>query len=90
MFSIDKIELAKVKKSVLNKMYYEENKHQNHRASLLCAVQHKGRVPKLASIEKYNITIEELVPKWRAYCKSHDDIRPLKILKFQTLVMNMI
>ena len=88
----DKTEAARARKRVQNRHFYEEHKEQNHRASLLCAIEHKGRVPKLVSVEKYNILIEELVPKWRAYCasKPREEIRPIKIMKMQTLLLNMV
>ena len=89
---LDKIETAKLKKQAQNRLFYEDHKNENHRASLLCAVQTRGRVPKLQSIQKYNIEIAELVDKWRHYCASRprEEIRPLKILKMQALIMNMV
>ena len=82
----------KIRKQMNNRKFYINHKDENHRSSLLCAVQKKGRVPKLESVTKYNIEIGELVNRWRAYCQSRprDSIRPLKILKFQTLLLNMV
>ena len=88
----DKIEMAKLRKKEADKKYYDTHKFANHRAAVLLAVKHKGRVPKLQSIQKYNIEIQELVDKWREFCatKNREDIRPLKIMKFQALLLNMV
>ena len=88
----DKIEMAKLRKKEADQKYYDTHKYANHRAALLFAVKKKGRVPKLQSIQKYNIDVAELIGKWREFCatKNREDIRPLKILKFQALLLNML
>ena len=75
-----------------NKKYYSLNKNNAHKLSLLFAGKTRGRVPNLKTVEKYDITIAELVEKWRIYksTKSHDEIPPLKIMKLQALILNMI
>ena len=44
-------------RSAANKKYYEANKFQSHRSSLLNNVKSKGRVPFLKSVKHYNISI---------------------------------
>ena len=74
---------------ISNRKYYEKNKSKSHRSSLLYAVKLKGRIPSLASVQKYDIDIKELVCKWREYmyCK---DVSPVRLMKFQCLLINMI
>ena len=76
---------------ISNRKYYEKNKSKSHRSSLLYAVKLKGRIPSLASVQKYDIDIKELVCKWRAYCKDLlVDVSPVRLMKFQCLLINMI
>ena len=75
-----------------NKKYYNSHKHKAHRLSLLFAVKTKGRIPSLATVEKYSLEIGEIVQKWREYksTKSSGEIPPLKIMKFEVLLLNMV
>ena len=75
-----------------NKKYYNSHKHKAHRLSLLFAVKTKGRIPSLATVEKYSLEIGEIVQKWREYksTKSPGEIPPLKIMKFEVLLLNMV
>ena len=92
-YSMNTIELLKANKKTraeINHEYYVNNKFVSHRNSLLFDVRSKGRVPTLHSIKKYNIKIEELVKNWRIFKESTEDIKDLKVLKFQALILNLI
>ena len=91
--SMNTIELLKANKksrAEINHEYYVNNKLISHRNSLLFDIRSKGRVPTLHSIHKYNIKIEELVKNWKIFKENTEEIKDLKILKFQALVLNMI
>ena len=91
--SMDTIELLKANKKTraeINHEYYVNNKFVSHRNSLLFDVRSKGRVPTLHSIKKYSIEIQELVKNWRIFKENTEDIKDLKILKFQALILNII
>ena len=78
-------------RSAANKKYYEQNKFQSHRSSLLNNVKSKGRVPFLKSVKHYNISIFEIIQKWREYKVSvNDNVPPVKELKMKVLILNMI
>ena len=78
-------------RSAANKRYYQQNKLQSHRSSLLNNVKAKGRVPFLKSVKHYNISIFEIIQKWREYKTSvKDNVPPVKELKMKALILNMI
>ena len=78
-------------RSAANKRYYEQNKLQSHRSSLLNNVKSKGRVPFLKSVRHYDISIFEIIQKWREYKLSvNDNVPPVKELKMKVLILNMI
>ena len=78
-------------RSAANKKYYEANKFQSHRSSLLNNVKSKGRVPFLKSVKHYNISIFEIIQKWREYKLSvSGNVPPVKELKMKALIINMI
>ena len=70
---------------------HEANKFQSHRSSLLNNVKSKGRVPFLKSVKHYNISIFEIIQKWREYkVKVSNNVPPVKELKMKALIINMI
>ena len=78
-------------RSAANKKYYEANKFQSHRSSLLNNIKAKGRVPFLKSVQHYDISIFEIIKKWREYKVSvSGDVPPVKELKIKALILNMI
>ena len=78
-------------RSAANRKYYEANKFQSHRSSLLNNVKSKGRVPFLKSVKHYNISIFEIIQKWREYkVKVSNNVPPVKELKMKALIINMI
>ena len=81
--------IIKYNRSVANKKYYEQHKKQSHRSSLLHHVK-KGRVPFLRSVQLYDITIMEIVERYRIYKQSVGNVSPLKEIKMKALIFNMI
>ena len=54
-------------------------------------VKSKGRVPFLKSVKHYNISIFEIIQKWREYkVKVSNNVPPVKELKMKALIINMI
>ena len=86
------IQVSKSNRYETNKKYYNSHKLKAHRLSLLFAVKTRGRIPTLASVEKYSLEISEIVQKWREYksTKAPGEIPPLKIMKFEALLLNMV
>ena len=76
-------------RSQIQHQYYLNHKWMSHRNTLLFDVRSKGRVPNLHLVSKYEITIGELVKNFRIF-KEKNACKDLKLMKFQTLVLNII
>ena len=78
-------------RSFANRKYYEQNKLKSHKSSLLHNIKRKGRVPFLKSVKLYDITIMEIVERYRVYRQSVGGVvSPLKDMKMKVLIQNMI
>ena len=75
-----------------NRKYYLKNTDANLRSTLLHNVKSSGRIPALKTLEKHKILVEDLVKNWRMYKESVgvDGIPPLKRMKFQVLISNLV
>ncbi len=74
-----------------NRKYWLKNMTASLRSTLLHNVKTNGRIPSEATIKKYNLLPEELIKNWRIYKeKIGDDMPPLKKLKFEILIRNML
>ena len=74
-----------------NRKYWLKNIEASLRSTLLHNVKSNGRIPSNKTIKKYDLMPEELIKNWRFYKeKIGEDIPPLKKLKFEILIRNLL
>ncbi len=74
-----------------NRKYWLKNVKASLRSTLLYNVKSNGRIPSNKTIKKYDLMPEELIKNWRFYKeKIGEDMPPLKKLKFEILIRNML
>ena len=72
-----------------NRKYYLKNVEASLRSTLLHNVKSRGRIPSMKTVERYQISPEELLTKWRIYMSNHIDVPTLKRVRFALLINNL-
>ena len=76
-----------------NRKYYLKPgvRHASLRSTLLHNMKTNGRIPSDNTVKKYSLKVDELITNWRLYKeKIGDDMPPLKKMKFDILIVNLI
>ena len=73
-----------------NRKYYLKHTYESLRSTLLHNVKSKGRIPSIATVNKYNLKPEELIKEWRIFRDHKSEVSELKEIKFKVLISNML
>ena len=74
-----------------NRKYYLKNTHASLRSTLLHNIKTNVRIPSEPTSKKNSLTIEELIKNWRSYKqKVGCELSPIKKMKFEVLIVNLI
>ena len=72
-----------------NRKYYLKNALASMRSTLLHNVKSKGRIPSMKTVDRYQISPEELLKNWRIYISNNINVPALKRVRFATLINNL-
>ena len=74
-----------------NRKYYLKHTHESLRSTLLHNVKSNGRIPSLATVQKYDLKPEELIKEYRIFKQNNaTDVSEIKEMKFKVLIHNML